>query len=216
VKRMLGGLLAVVLLAGLLLGCPAYEAPQDVPPVRPENPIMPGADANLDDDFSVGTSRLIDAQMQLTVAYSPAFLSVSGAYGGTIADTWTRAGNAKIGNALIPYCKGERLFIVLYNGYDTPTDFVLSFQRTYIANDCKAAGNDIIYSPTPEGIQLRVILPSSPITVPPKYAYKAPISLSLPEDVGYPENWEFIVRVDDSKAGNFAAAHGIRVLISMR
>lgn len=149
-------------------------------------------------DVSVGEDFAISPGIVLDRAVAPAYFEFGEVIPGAVIDTWTVDGMVEIGAERIGYVRGGTLWLLLYNGSDAPSVFELEcINAPRDVNPSSCTGKE--YSKAPAGFLGSITTPTL-IEVRPFSCKKVPISIKVPGNLTYPEQWEFRILVTDAEA----------------
>jgi len=199
VKRMLGGLMAVVLLAGLLLGCPAYEPP--LAPVLPESPTIP--------EPTVPPPSLTIPDVVNPPTQSPTNGSTVGFDKPPPDDmNWISPGKVIVTN-FYPGARAEYP-VTIHNGGDTNASFAVRYRYP------DHVGEGYV-KPIDEVQDWVLVVDTTPILAP-RETMDVLITLEMPENAEvFAPQWEFWISVVEiSQTGMVQTELAVRWLVTMR
>lgn len=189
------GIVAVVAIVGVVLATQNGTNGEVIPPIEPEN--GEEEEINVEDnpyvDVPVGIIFEVNPSVVMDKAVAPAYYEFGNVSPGGIIDTWTKAGMVNLGGEEVAYCKGDRLWLLLYNGKDTSVTFSLDIiNAPRETNHSDNTGQD--YSKAPEAFLANVEVENA-VSVDAGSAVKVPVSIQYPVDLEYPDQWEFRILV---------------------
>lgn len=199
-KRMLGGLMAVVLLAGLLLGCPAYVSPLVEPPVLPESPTA-------EPPVSPSSPTMPDA---VNPPPQPPTNGSTVAFDKPPPDdmNWISPGKVIVTN-FYPGARAEYP-ITIHNGGDTSASFAVTYRYPDHVGDGYV-------KPIDEVQDWVIVVDTTPLFAP-RETRDILVTLEMPENAEvFAAQWEFWISViDASQSGVVQTELCVRWLVTMR
>jgi len=192
------GIVVVVAIVGVVLATQGNGNGEVIPPINSgqqeegeEEPI--DVEDNPYIDIPIGEVFKVEPSVVMDKAVAPAYYEFGNVSPGGIIDTWTKAGMVNLGGEEVVYCKGEQLWLLLYNGKDTSVTFSLKvINAPREINHSDITGQD--YSRAPEAFLGNVEVENA-ISVDAGSAIKVPVSIQFPVDLEYPAQWEFRILV---------------------
>lgn len=204
------GIVAVVVVGSLVLGRGTEPGPSgNSSQIPPDTTGAAYYDVSVGEDFEISPGIVLDRVV------APAYFEFGEVVPGAIIDTWTVGGMVEIGKERIGYARGETLWLLLYNGLDTPSTFELQcINAPRDVNPSSCTGKE--YLKAPVGFLGSITTPNL-VEVQPFSCRKVPISIKLPVGLVYPDQWEFRILVTDAKAsGLVSTGLEIRFFYTMR
>lgn len=196
-------LIILVLLTLGLAGCTVGSSPS------PEPMPIPVAVPSYNQSAEIP----IESQPNMQTCESPGILELS-MFPGAIADTWVEDGYVVIGTANVPFKKNEPMSIFLYNNFNRPLIFHVSYQDAPdLVNHCAYTGKD--YSIAPAGAASWVKISNEAPVVNVGCVRAVPFSIVIPKDAQCPKQWEFRIHCTPL-IGAINPGMDARILITMQ
>ena len=147
--------------------------------------------------------------------YTPAWCEFPDMYPGAEVSTWTEDYYMLLEKFKIMYYEGDPICFGIYNGQPYEATYVITVVNApFELNQCNEAGGGW-YGQAPDGFLQTVVISDSTVTLESGEMTLIYYSFMLPEDLEYPEMWEF--RFDISETGIAVGPGGaVRILITMR
>ena len=234
-KRLIVSVLLILLLA--IGGC-AYVIPDDV--TAPDTPVEPSPTVPVEPSEPEPTKPQIEpANVQPVVEtvndmvsgslfFTPTsedidFVVLAPAYFefGTVSpdstiDTRTDDGYLQVGSHRLNYKKGDPLYLVIFNDSVNTYNFEVKYKDAVDEVNWSAA-TQLAYYKAPLGVEQAVTIAESSVKLQPGEAATIPFSVTLSDDLIYPQLWEFGLAVLRKDPGSSQEVGGrIRVFVSMK
>ena len=235
-KQLIVSVLLILLLA--IGGC-AYVIPDDIatpntpPPVETTEPLPSDVQpeptkpqpepvnvqpvVSTVDDMVCGSLFFTPTSDEIDfVVLAPAYFEFGTVSPDSNIDTRTDNGYLQVGSHRLNYKKGDPLYFVIFNDSVNSYTFEIKYENAVDEVNWSEA-TQLAYFKAPLGVQQAVAIAESSVELQSGEAITIPFSVTLSDDMEYPELWEFRLAVLRKVPGSTQEVGAkIRVFVSMK